>query len=142
MRSQLSRASLRKLQLQRLKRLARSGRLANEKEDFMLLQLVHPLVGPNLSTDDIFTVDARDFSYWVIDYMDNHSLFTSWPMYLANVLRDYRHQHEIPGSCKPVVSAADLEPQAALLNDAHSSPCGAFSHTCGQCLARACTIRR
>jgi len=93
MRSQLSRASLRKLQLQRLMRLARSGRPA-QKEIAMLIRVVHPFAAPDLTSDDIFTVDASDFMYWALEWKHNQSMFVSWASFLASQLAAYRHQHE------------------------------------------------
>ena len=94
MRSQLSRASLRKLQLQRLMRLARSGRPA-QKEIAMLIRVVHPFAAPDLTSDDIFTVDASDFMYWTLEWKNNQSMFVSWASFLASQLADYRHQYEV-----------------------------------------------
>ena len=67
MRSQLSRASLRKLQSQRLQRLARSGRSA-QKEMVLLIRVIHPFASPDLTSDDIFTIDASDFMYWTLKW--------------------------------------------------------------------------
>ena len=94
MRSQLSRASLRKLQLQRLQRLARSGRPA-QKEMVLLIRLIHPFASPDLTSDDIFTVDASDFMYWTLEWKHNQSMFVSWASFLASQLADYRHQYEV-----------------------------------------------
>ena len=94
MSSQLSRASLRKLQLQRLKRLARSGRPA-QKEIAMLIRVVHPFASPDLTTGDIFTVDASDFMCWALEWKNKQAMFVSWSSFLASCLADYRHQHEV-----------------------------------------------
>ena len=94
MRSQLSRASLRKLQSQRLQRLARSGRPA-QKEIAMLIRVVHPFASPDLTTGDIFTVDASDFMYWTLEWKHNQSMFVSWASFLASQLADYRHRYDV-----------------------------------------------
>ena len=84
----MSRASLRKLQSQRLMRLARS-RSSAQKEIVLLIRLIHPFASPDLTTDDIFTVDASDFMYWTLEWKHNQSMFVSWASFLASCLADY-----------------------------------------------------
>jgi len=91
MRPQLSRASLRKLQSQRLRRLATSRRSA-QKEIVLLIRLVHPFASPDFTSDDIYTVDASDFMYWTLEWKHNQAMFVSWSSFLASQLADYRHQ--------------------------------------------------
>ena len=94
METKFSREALRRLQLQRLHRLARSGFPA-QKEKAMLIRVVLPFAAPDLTSDDIFTVDASDFMYWTLEWKHNQSMFVSWASFLASQLADYRHQYEV-----------------------------------------------
>ena len=93
METKFSREALRRLQPQRLHRLARSGFPA-QKEIVLLIRVVHPFAAPDLTSDDIFTVDASDFMYWALEWKHNQSMFVSWASFLASQLAAYRRQHE------------------------------------------------